>query len=209
MINLGLHAKRPVFVEYLAAARASIAELQHGATIDSSVSLFASWPVSAICPSAVSGLSVAAESLMRQGAAMKTSAEHGSVANPWPLASSRLCFGILVNHHPVVGLDITYFTAHPLCGTFGGAWGVLGIPGTLKMGLTFDAFSPVSDNVGGIAEMSQLAERVTVPTEHLTQQETPLAVSGDAFAIRSAALVILQSLLYPCRHHAAVSEDHC
>ena len=55
---------------------------------------------------------------------------------------------------PVVSLGITILVAHSLCGVV--AMGALGKLGTLTMGLTIDAFGPISDDAGGIAEMLQL-----------------------------------------------------
>ena len=65
-----------------------------------------------------------------------------------------LALGYLSTIIPVVSLGITILVAHYLCGIFGVALGALGMRGTLTMGLTIDAFGPISDNAGGIAEMS-------------------------------------------------------
>ena len=65
-----------------------------------------------------------------------------------------LALGYLSTIIPVVSLGITILVAHYLCDIFGVALGALGMLGTLTMGLTIDAFGPISDNAGGIAEMS-------------------------------------------------------
>merc|ERR1712190_440624 len=67
-----------------------------------------------------------------------------------------LALGYLSCIVPVICLGITILIAHSLCGMFGVALGALGMLGTLAMGLTIDAYGPISDNAGGIAEMSGL-----------------------------------------------------
>ena len=78
-----------------------------------------------------------------------------------------LALGYLSTIISVVSLGITILVAHSLCGMFGVALGALGMLGTLTMGLTIDAFGPISDNAGGIVEMSQLGEWVRERTDVL------------------------------------------
>ena len=92
---------------------------------------------------------------------------------------------------PVVSLGITILVAHSLCGMFGVALGALVMLGTLTMGLTTDAFGPISDNAGGIAEMSQLDEWVRERTDVFDAADNIMAAIGKGFAIGSAALVSL------------------
>jgi inorganic pyrophosphatase len=102
-----------------------------------------------------------------------------------------LALGYLSTIIPVVSLGITILVAHSLCGMFGVALGALGMLGTLTMGLTIDAFGPISDNAGGIAEMSQLDEWVRERTDVLDAAGNTTAAIGKGFAIGSAALVSL------------------
>ena len=78
------------------------------------------------------------------------------------LAATGIIYGLALGYLstiiPVVSLGITILVAHSLCGMFGVALGALVMLGTLTMGLTTDAFGPISDNAGGIADMSQLDE---------------------------------------------------
>merc|ERR1712157_668131 len=81
--------------------------------------------------------------------------------------------------------------SHTLCGMFGVALGALGMLGTMTMGLTIDAYGPISDNAGGIAEMSGLPEHVRELTDCLDAAGNTTAAIGKGFAIGSAALVSL------------------
>ena len=102
-----------------------------------------------------------------------------------PPAPRGVALGYLSTIIPVVSLGITILVAHSLCGMF------VGMLGTLTMGLTIDAFGPISDNAGGIAEMSQLDEWVRERTDVLDAAENITAAIWKGFAIGSAALVSL------------------
>merc|ERR1711904_135340 len=92
---------------------------------------------------------------------------------------------------PVICLGVTILVSHTLCGMFGVALGALGMLGTMTMGLTIDAYGPISDNAGGIAEMSGLPEEVRDLTDCLDAAGNTTAAIGKGFAIGSAALVSL------------------
>merc|ERR1711920_320474 len=85
----------------------------------------------------------------------------------------------------------TILVAHSLCGMFGVALGTWGMLSTMTMGLTIDAYGPISDNAGGIAEMSGLPETVRGLTDCLDAAGNTTAAIGKGFAIGSAALVSL------------------
>merc|ERR1719235_1174410 len=102
-----------------------------------------------------------------------------------------LALGYLSCIVPVICLGITILISHTLCGMFGVALGALGMLGTMTMGLTIDAYGPISDNAGGIAEMSQLPENVRTLTDGLDAAGNTTAAIGKGFAIGSAALVSL------------------
>jgi inorganic pyrophosphatase len=102
-----------------------------------------------------------------------------------------LALGYLSCIVPVICLGITILVSHSLCGMFGVALGALGMLGTMTMGLTIDAYGPISDNAGGIAEMSGLGEDVRKITDGLDAAGNTTAAIGKGFAIGSAALVSL------------------
>merc|ERR1719229_1830827 len=102
-----------------------------------------------------------------------------------------LALGYLSCIIPVLCLGITILVAHTLAGMFGVALGALGMLGTMTMALTIDAYGPISDNAGGIAEMSGLPETVRGLTDCLDAAGNTTAAIGKGFAIGSAALVSL------------------
>jgi len=102
-----------------------------------------------------------------------------------------LALGYLSCIVPVICLGITILVSHSLCGMFGVALGALGMLGTMTMGLTIDAYGPISDNAGGIAEMAGLPEHVRTMTDCLDAAGNTTAAIGKGFAIGSAALVSL------------------
>ena len=102
-----------------------------------------------------------------------------------------LALGYLSTIVPIVILSGVIFTSFSLCDTYGVALGALGMLSTLATGLTVDGFGPVSDNAGGIAEMSEMEEEVRECTDALDAAGNTTAAIGKGFAIGSAALVSL------------------
>merc|ERR1711957_599291 len=92
---------------------------------------------------------------------------------------------------PTICLGITVLIAHNLVGMYGVALAALGMLGTLTMGLTIDAYGPISDNAGGIAEMTELPDMARDRTDCLDAAGNTTAAIGKGFAIGSAALVSL------------------
>ena len=74
-------------------------------------------------------------------------------------------------------------------GMFGIGLAALGMLSTLSVGLTIDAYGPISDNAGGIAEMTALGVEVREKTDALDSAGNTTAAIGKGFAIGSAALV--------------------
>lgn len=102
-----------------------------------------------------------------------------------------LALGYLSTIVPVAALSITIFVSLKLCGLFGVALAALGMLSNLCIGLTIDAYGPISDNAGGIAEMSNLGAEVRKRTDTLDAAGNTTAAIGKGFAIGSAALVSL------------------
>merc|ERR1712232_209107 len=110
-------------------------------------------------------------------------------------AATGIIFGLAVGYNscvvPTLCLGITVLVAHSLLGMYGIALAALGMLSTMTMGLTIDAYGPISDNAGGIAEMSGLSDNVRVITDALDAAGNTTAAIGKGFAIGSAALVSL------------------
>eukprot|EP01084_Bolivina_argentea_P320205 555542_1 len=92
---------------------------------------------------------------------------------------------------PVVVLSCVIYTGFKLCSTWGVALCALGMLSNLPTALTIDAYGPVCDNAGGIAEMAGLPKEVREKTDILDAAGNTTAAVGKGFAIGSAALVSL------------------
>eukprot|EP00747_Dinoflagellata_sp_TGD_P160751 gnl/TRDRNA2_/TRDRNA2_178015_c0_seq13.p1 gnl/TRDRNA2_/TRDRNA2_178015_c0~~gnl/TRDRNA2_/TRDRNA2_178015_c0_seq13.p1 ORF type:complete len:507 (-),score=110.78 gnl/TRDRNA2_/TRDRNA2_178015_c0_seq13:336-1760(-) len=110
-------------------------------------------------------------------------------------AATGIIYGLAVGYLsvivPIFCMAVTILVAHTMLGMYGVALGALGMLSTLTMGLTIDAYGPISDNAGGIAEMSGLSFEVRRITDALDAAGNTTAAIGKGFAIGSAALVSL------------------
>merc|ERR1712127_697359 len=99
--------------------------------------------------------------------------------------------GYLSNIIPLFCLAATVLASFSWAGMYGVALAAIGMLGCLPIALTIDGYGPISDNAGGIAEMSNLKEEVRKLTDELDAAGNTTAAIGKGFAIGSAALVAL------------------
>jgi len=92
---------------------------------------------------------------------------------------------------PIIVLAIGIISSHALAGLYGVSIAAAGMMATTAMQLAIDAFGPIADNAGGIAEMSHLPEEVRGRTDNLDAVGNTTAATGKGFAIASAALTSL------------------
>lgn len=110
-------------------------------------------------------------------------------------AATNIIYGLSLGYKsavwPVVLIAITTYFAWTLAGMYGIAVAALGMISTIATGLTIDAYGPVSDNAGGIAEMSELGPEIRKRTDLLDAAGNTTAAIGKGFAIGSAVLTAL------------------
>ncbi len=110
-------------------------------------------------------------------------------------AATNIIYGLALGYKstvlPYIAIAIAIFVSWELGGMYGVAIGSLGMLGTLAIALTIDAYGPVSDNAGGIAEMAGLPKEVRRRTDILDAAGNTTAAIGKGFAIGAAILTSL------------------
>ncbi len=92
---------------------------------------------------------------------------------------------------PILVLAAGIIFSYSFAGIYGVSVAAAGMMATTAMQLAIDAFGPIADNAGGIAEMSQLPAEVRERTDNLDAVGNTTAATGKGFAIASAALTSL------------------
>jgi len=102
-----------------------------------------------------------------------------------------LAVGMESTVFPILVLAAGIVFSYSFAGLYGVAIAAAGMMATTAMQLAIDAFGPIADNAGGIAEMSKLPEEVRERTDVLDAVGNTTAATGKGFAIASAALTAL------------------
>jgi K(+)-stimulated pyrophosphate-energized sodium pump len=110
-------------------------------------------------------------------------------------AATNIIFGLALGYKSAVGpylaIGLAIYIPWMLAGMYGVAIASLGMLGTLVIALTIDAYGPVADNAGGIAEMAGMPEHVRERTDILDAAGNTTAAMGKGFAIGAAILTSL------------------
>ena len=102
-----------------------------------------------------------------------------------------LATGMISTFPTVLLFAAAIWSTYALAGFYGVALAASAMMATTAMQLAIDAFGPISDNAGGIAEMSELPKEVRMRTDILDSVGNTTAETGKGFAIASAALTSL------------------
>ena len=107
---------------------------------------------------------------------------------------SGIATGMISTVIPLIAVGLTIIIAFELASFYGVALAGVGLLSTLGITLATDAYGPVADNAGGIAEQAQLDPEVRERTDALDALGNTTAATGKGFAIGSAALTSLALL---------------
>ncbi len=102
-----------------------------------------------------------------------------------------LSVGMMSTAMPIIVLALGIVGSYMVAGLYGVSIAAAGMMATTAMQLAIDAFGPIADNAGGIAEMSHLPKEVREKTDILDAVGNTTAATGKGFAIASAALTSL------------------
>ena len=97
--------------------------------------------------------------------------------------------------YPLIVLGITTYASYAVSGMFGIAMAAVGMLSFVSATVSVDTYGPISDNAGGIAEMSELEPKVREITDKLDSVGNTTAAIGKGFAIGSASLAALSLMV--------------
>lgn len=114
-----------------------------------------------------------------------------SKEGPALTVTQGLAVGMISCMYPCIVLGLSIFFSFLLAGPYGVAAAAIGMLSFVATTVSVDTYGPISDNAGGIAEMSYLEEDVREITDTLDSVGNTTAAIGKGFAIGSAAMAVL------------------
>lgn len=120
---------------------------------------------------------------------------HASKEGPALTITQGLAVGMKSCMLPLIVLGITTYLSYAVSGMFGIAMAAVGMLSFVSATVSVDTYGPISDNAGGIAEMSELEPEVRQITDKLDSVGNTTAAIGKGFAIGSASLAALSLMV--------------
>ena len=108
-------------------------------------------------------------------------------------AATNVIFGLALGYKsviiPIFAIAISIFVSFSFAAMYGIAVAALGMLSTIATGLAIDAYGPISDNAGGIAEMAGMSHRIRERTDALDAAGNTTAAIGKVLPFRYVKLI--------------------